>query len=497
MVQSSGWEETSKNQWLFYVNDNSPMDRLREKVDPDAIQYAFNEEPVNLGIRRVNGRIYSGNYVGIFRLRGTDGRSVLSYDGREVIIRIEPRFPVSVVDMLNVLREDDEFERYLAPQTTRICEEEKEIEDLKNNELFLFFDKEDPIYVKDKIALNSSIITAAVFLTMLKELCRRPLMGRMISQEENMTGKAKGKILFSKNIRYNTLRGRSDRLYCRYLQYSEDILENRVLKAALQKATLFLNKYFGSASGNKNSFREMISYCRTALSHVSDTKISRHDIGKIKTTGCYAYYKPVINAAKMVLNEITLGADGKSGFTGYVVPYAVSMDKLFEMYVRAYLKHIGVHSYQEAGTGLRMLPYDYKRKVLTESGKAYANYIGGNVKPDIILQDTDTEQYIVFDVKYKNLKNRGYSRSDRLQVLAYALMYNCENVGIIFPARDGEGNFYYAKNEIQSNEKCPRYYNQLEIAVAPGRPDRVTSVEDASCTQLYGYLEGLFSRETL
>ena len=123
MVQSSGWEETSKNQWLFYVNDNSPMDRLREKVDPDAIQYAFNEEPVNLGIRRVNGRIYSGNYVGIFRLRGTDGRSVLSYDGREVIIRIEPRFPVSVVDMLNVLREDDEFERYLAPQTTRICEE--------------------------------------------------------------------------------------------------------------------------------------------------------------------------------------------------------------------------------------------------------------------------------------------------------------------------------------------------------------------------------------
>lgn len=326
MVRSSGWEETSKNQWLFYVNDNSPMDRLREKVDPDAVQYASDGEPVNLGIRRVNGRIYSGNYVGIFRLRGTDGRSVLSYDGREVIIRIEPRFPVSVVDMLNVLREDDEFERYLAPQTTRICEEEKEIEDLKNNELFLFFDREDPIYVKDKIALNSSIITAAVFLTMLKELCRRPLMGRMISQEENMTGKAKGKILFSKNIRYNTLRGRSDRLYCRYLQYSEDILENRVLKAALRKAALFLNKYFGSASGNKNSFRDMISYCRTALSHVSDTKITRHDIGKIKTTGCYAYYKPVVNAAKMVLNEITLGADGKSGFTGYVVPYAVSIE---------------------------------------------------------------------------------------------------------------------------------------------------------------------------
>ncbi|MDF2943887.1 MAG: 5-methylcytosine restriction system component-like protein [Herbinix sp.] len=465
MVQNSYWEEGSKHQWLFCANDNSSLDKLQEKVNIDTIQYAANDEPVNLGIRRVNGRVYSGNYVGLCRLKCVNGKNLLSYDGREVILRIEPRFPVSVVDMLNALRDDDEFERYLAPQTTRIDTVEKEIEDLKNNELFYFFDGEDPIFVEDNIALNSSIITASVFLSLLKDLCSRPLMGKMVIKEENLVGKAKGKILFKNNIRNNTLRGRNDRLYCRYLQYSEDILENQVLKAALHKATLFLNRYFGSASGNSNSFREMTAYCQNALRHLTYTKILRQDLIKIKTTGCYVYYKPVINAAKMVLNEITLGANGDSKFTCYVIPYAVSMDKLFEMYVRTYLKQAGIKSYLSSEEGLHMLKYDYKSKVLEQSDNLYSNYINGNVKPDIIIHDTKKNKYVVFDVKYKNIQNRGYSRADRLQILAYALMYDCDNVGIVFPSLTGVENEYYAGNAIQSIENRERYYNQLEFSI--------------------------------
>lgn len=491
MVQNSFWEEGSKHQWLFCANDNSSLDKLQEKVNIDTIQYSINDEPVNLGIRRMNGRVYSGNYVGICRLRGVNGKNLLSYDGREVILRLEPRFPVSVVDMLNSLREDDEFERYLAPQTTRIGTIEKEIEDLKNNELFFFSDGEDPIYVKDNIALNSSIITASVFLTLLKDLCRRPLMGKMVSKEENLVGKAKGKILFKKNIRCNTLRGRNDRLYCGYLQYSEDILENRVLKTALHKATLFLNRYFGSASGNSNSFREMTVYCQSALQHISYTKISRQDLIKIKTTGCYVYYKPVINAAKMVLNEITLGANGDSKFTSYVIPYAVSMNKLFEMYVRTYLKKAGVLSYLSSEEGVHILKYDYKSKVLELSDNTHSNYINGSVKPDIIIYDTVSKKYVVFDVKYKNVQNRGYSRDDRLQILAYALMYDCDNVGIVFPSLTGEENEFYMKNGIQSVENRERYYNQLELSIDTIWKCVVKSKENKDGLPLIEYIKQL------
>ena len=94
MVQNSFWEEGSKHQWLFYANDNSSLDKLQEKVNIDNIQYATNDEPLNLGIRRINGRVYSGNYVGVCRLKGANGKNLMSYDGREIILRLEPRFLV-------------------------------------------------------------------------------------------------------------------------------------------------------------------------------------------------------------------------------------------------------------------------------------------------------------------------------------------------------------------------------------------------------------------
>lgn len=483
------WEEGNRHQWIYYASDNSSLDSLSEKVNIDEVFCSSEAEIVNLGVRRINGRLYSTNYVGVCRLKGVNGKSILSSDGREVILKIEPRFPVSVVDMLNALREDDEFERYLAPQTNRVNDRDREIEDLGDNELFHFFDEEDPIFLKDNIARESSIITASVFITLLKGLCSRPLMGKMVRREENLVGKAKGKIVFRKNIQKNTLHGRDDRIYCRYLQYTEDILENQVLKAALHKAELFMNKYFGSASGNKNSFRDMLSYCRSALSHVSYTKISRTDLGKIKTTGVYVYYKPVINAAKMVLNEITLEASGKSALTSYVVPYAISMDKLFEMYVRAYFKRAGVKSYDSPEKGIRLSRYDDKTAVLREKSKDFANYIGGNIKPDIIVFDPQTDKYVVFDVKYKDSLNARGARPDRLQILAYSLMLGCANVGNIFPTQDGTNNVYYKRNEINSNEERIRYYNQMEVAIDIEWRFDIQQKDTASTMRLMEYLK--------
>lgn len=467
MINTNYWKESSKYQWVYYAKDNSSLEGLSEKINTDELLCSNNKEIVNLGIRRINGRIYSGNYVGVCRIKDISGKALLSNDGREVILKVEPRFPVSVVDMLNTLREDDEFERYLAPQTNRLSDVNQEIEDLMDNELFHFWDAENPILLQDDIAKESSIVTASIYITILKSLCKRPLMGRMVCNEENLVGKLKGKILFSKNIRANTLKGRDDRIYCRYLRYSEDILENQVLLVALHKAELFLNQYFGSATGIRNSFREMISYSRKALSHVSYTKISRLDLNKIKTTGVYVYYKPVINAAKMVLNEITLEANGESAITSYVVPYAISMEKLFEMYVRAYLKKSGVLSYYSKEKGIRILQYDDKITVLREKNKVYANYIGGNIKPDIVIYDSETEKYVVFDVKYKDSSKSRYARPDRMQILAYGLMLGCNNIGNIFPTQDGTNNVYYKRNEINSHESRRRYYNQLEIAIDP------------------------------
>lgn len=491
MIERCYWEEGSKQQWVFYAKDNSSLERLSEKIIVDEVKCSYDEEIINLGIKRINGRLCSSNYVGVCRLKSVTGKSITTFDGREVVLKIEPRFPISVVEMLNMLRDDDEFERYLAPQTNKINEANREIEDLSDNELFHFFENEDPVFLKDSIARESSIITASIFITILKSLCTRPLMGRMEKKEENLTGKVKGKIVFSKNFQKNTLRGRDDRVFCRYLEYTEDIVENQILKAALHKAEMFLNNYFGSASGNHNSFRDMVAYCRSALSHISYKKISRFDLNKIKTTGVYAYYKPVINAAKMVLSEITLEASGTSTITSYVVPYAVSMDRLFEMYVRAYLKKAGVKSYNSNESGIKLSQYDDKTAVLRERNKEYSKYIAGNIKPDIILYNDENDNCVVFDVKYKNPLNTSSSRADRLQILAYALILNCRNVGNIFPTQDGTSNTYYKRNEINSREETSRYYNQVHIAIDADWQFAIREEGKSSMTTILEYCERL------
>lgn len=493
MEHINHWVKGTNNQWIFCTFDNSPMGGLEEKVNIDLIAFSNIDEPLNLGIRKYNNQVYSGNYVGICRLKDIVGRNITSHDGHQIILKIEPRFPVSVVDMLNSIKDDDEFERYLAPQTIRISTAEKDVEDLERNEVFHFFDKESPIYITDNIAKESSILTATVFISMLKDLCRRPLIGKMIETEQNLVGKVKGKILFSKNIRANSIKGRDDRLYCKYLRYSEDIIENQILKAALQKANQFLNKYFSSTVSKENSYKEMVSYCQNTMEHISLLKISQRDTNGIKTTGCYAYYKPVISVAKMVLNEITLESNGVSRVTSYVVPYAVSMSKLFEMYVRTYLKKCGIKSYLSDDLGIHIKKYDYKSKVFDVSNQDSANYIGGVIKPDIILENTNNRKTVVFDVKYKNVNNGRSARADRLQLLAYGLMYNCDDIGIFFPSRVCEKSLIYEKNEIASIEQRTRFYHQVELGISADWDLEIESVKDHSTKNAYTYFEEILS----
>ena len=100
MIEKCYWEEGSKQQWIFYANDNSSLDGLSEKLIIDDVLCSSDEKIENIGIKRVNGKLYSGNYVGVCRIKSLNGKNIASIDGREVILKIEPRFPVSGVDML-------------------------------------------------------------------------------------------------------------------------------------------------------------------------------------------------------------------------------------------------------------------------------------------------------------------------------------------------------------------------------------------------------------
>lgn len=469
----NGWQEPKDGKRVYLITDNTRMDAFTDCLkegDKDRLLVSYGESRMNLGIHYYRKDLYSSNLVGICRLKTSDGENLYDSDGNELLIKVIPRFHVTVVHLLNYIREDDEFDRYMAPQTSSSRQKEKEIEAIDRNEIFYFFENEKPLKVEDSIFAENSIMTVTVFLTLLRLLCKRPLMGRMIKDEKNLTGKVKGKVVIAKNIRANTMHGRNDRFYCQYLRYTDDIVENQILKAALKKAKRFIIDYFGDYSKEHNSYVDMISYCSNVLGHISDISCSGSACAGLRFSGCYVYYQPVMTMAKMILDDISIESNGKVNTTGYIVPYAVSMEKLFEVYVRAYLKKNGIYSYKRKdGKGIRLEKFDEKRKVFLEED-ALPNpgkYISGSIKPDLILTNQKTGETVVMDVKYKEYTS-GNARNDRLQLLAYSMMLNANHVGIIFPTQTEV--VIFDAHRINSMESRVVQYHQMLLGVMEDHP---------------------------
>lgn len=222
----------------------------------------------------------------------------------------------------------------------------------------------------------------------------------------------------------------------------------------------------------------MISYCSNALRHISEIECSGSACNGLKFSGCYTYYKPVMAMAKMVLDDISVESNGEISTTGYIVPYAISMEKLFEVYVRAYLKKNGIESYRSrSDTGIRLEKFDDKTDVFFEEEGLVnpGKYISGSIKPDLVLTDCESGETVVFDVKYKDYTN-GDSRNDRLQLLAYSMMMNANNVGIILPAQTDVEIF--DARRINSMEHRIVKYHQMLLGIMKDNPTIANYIKD-------------------
>ena len=232
-----------------------------------------------------------------------------------------------------------------------------------------------------------------------------------------------------------------------------------------KKAKRFIIDYFGDYSKDNNNYATMISYCSNALRHISEIECSGSACNGLKFSGCYTYYKPVMAMAKMVLDDISVESNGEISTTGYIVPYAISMEKLFEVYVRAYLKKNGIESYRSrSDTGIRLEKFDDKTDVFFEEEGLVnpGKYISGSIKPDLVLTDCESGETVVFDVKYKDYTN-GDSR-------------NANNVGIILPAQTDVEIF--DARRINSMEHRIVKYHQMLLGIMKDNPTIANYIKD-------------------
>jgi hypothetical protein len=189
----------------------------------------------------------------------------------------------------------------------------------------------------------------------------------------------------------------------------------------------------------------------------------------------------------------SIGDSGKIG----IIPYAVNMPLLFECYARKRikdkLKEIAPRDECEA----RMLKFVANKRGIDKTDDEYGCmsvmkdkdsecYIAGSVVPDIVIEYTCKEGnkeekfYRIYDVKYKwsknkNSKNKNSARDDRLQLLAYEFMYNCDNnLGFIFP-----------KQKFEIKNKSNDEINDKKSFIIVNQPGEDTEQCDDSCKSVF------------
>ena len=104
----NGWQEPNGGKRIYLITDNTKMDGFTDYIKPEDIEHlyvTYSESRVNLGIHYYRNSLYSSNLVGICRIKSVDDETLYDAAGNELLIKVVPRFNVTVVELLNYIRD--------------------------------------------------------------------------------------------------------------------------------------------------------------------------------------------------------------------------------------------------------------------------------------------------------------------------------------------------------------------------------------------------------
>lgn len=198
---------------------------------------------------------------------------------------------------------------------------------------------------------------------------------------------------------------------CRYDEFSEDILENRVLRAAIRLAL----RVPRIDPGERQRLMRQLS----ALEAVSDVVVHVETVDSIQFTRLNQHYAPALGLARLLLANLTLtDAHGSTSASSFMV----NMNDLFERFVterlrRALRGRLDVINEPTVHLGLG-------RQV--------------SMQPDLEFRDSNNAARYVGDIKYKLTTDARGKSSDYYQLLAYTTAMDLPEGMLIYCRRLGD-----------------------------------------------------------
>jgi len=234
----------------------------------------------------------------------------------------------------------------------------------------------------------------AQFLQLLRQIVRKGLKKSYYIISENLNAKVKGKVLISKDIKANKIKGNLIQTACQFQEFGINCDENKILKKAYSFSRRAIQQY-GKGMDTK-SLQHIIDYIHPVFENVSeDIEVSK--IKSFKPNPLFKEYDQALKLAQLILKRfsynITLTEQEKIA----TPPFWIDMSKLFELYV-------------------------YKKLRAVFSNKEVQYHIKAQYQElDFIIRSKDDRCIFVVDAKYKpRYENHKISIEDIRQVSGYA-----------------------------------------------------------------------------
>lgn len=251
-------------------------------------------------------------------------------------------------------------------------------------------------------------MVAIMLARLVQQATRRGLLNGYQCEDEALQA-PRGRILFDEQIRRRL--GRSPPIEVRHDVFTSDILENRLLLAALRAMSRIRLR---SAAAKRELVR-----AQRLFGSVTRLDFEPASVPAVLFTRLNAHYQPAISLASFVLRSasLDLGVGGARGSA-----FLIDMNIAFERFVRSTLR---------AALGVEAARFPERPRLvhLDEAGVV-------PLKPDLCLLEGGRIVW-VGDAKYKRLPVGGYRNADLYQLLAYAVALNLPGGTLVYAADEG------------------------------------------------------------
>lgn len=220
---------------------------------------------------------------------------------------------------------------------------------------------------------------------------------------------------------FSTLAASSHRLACRYDEFSADIALNRVMKAAIVRL-----RRLARSHANQRALAELA----LVYADVADLPAALLRFDRVVVDRTNARWQMLLRLAQLILGDRFQNSAHGAG-DGFALLF--DMNVLFERYVARLLTPIA------AARGVRLVAQQKDRRVLHPEGGGKAVFA---TSPDLRLVDAGTTR-LVIDTKWKRLADpdvdakRGVKQADLYQMMAYAQLYECDRLVLLYPHHAG------------------------------------------------------------